>query len=184
MPVLHNAITVAYCLIGFAAFGAIRPTNQVRLLRRLQSLRCSESGGRLWKDAEVDHRVPLFRVWSDYREAPISHVRFHFCCWGIKPTYRETWRSVEDGRVGMWRGGFRPNISVAASFVWRCLSGSTVTPSPHPAHRSGHADFPHPALGQDVTPSPTARRAQARSGERARSTRTGARVDRSRPCVA
>ena len=45
----------------------------------------------------------------------------------------------------MWRGGCRLNISVAASFVWRCLSGSAVTPFPHPAHRTGHADFPHPA---------------------------------------
>src|SRR5258705_220351 len=30
--------------------------------------------------------------------------------------------------------------------------------------RTGHADFPHPALGQDVTPSPTTGHAQARSG--------------------
>src|SRR5258706_4670214 len=52
----------------------------------------------------------------------------------------------------MWRGGCRPDISVAAPFVWRCLSGSTVTPFPHPAHRRGRADLPHPALGQDLTP--------------------------------
>jgi hypothetical protein len=45
------------------------------------------------------------------------------------------------------------NISVSAPFVWRCLSGSTLTPFPHPAHRTGHADLPHPALGQDFTPS-------------------------------
>ena len=51
----------------------------------------------------------------------------------------------------MWRGGFRPNISVAASFVWRCLSSSAMAPFPHPAHRTGQADFPHPALGQDFT---------------------------------
>jgi hypothetical protein len=57
------------------------------------------------------------------------------------------------GRVGVWRGGCRPNISVAAPFVWRCLTGSTVAPFPHSAHRTGHADFPHPALGQDFTPS-------------------------------
>ena len=44
------------------------------------------------------------------------------------------------------------NISVAASFVWRCLSGSTMTPFSHPAHRTGQADLPHPALGQDFTP--------------------------------
>src|SRR5206468_11678328 len=41
---------------------------------------------------------------------------------------------------------------LSASFVWRCLSGSTMTPFPHPAHRTGQADLPHPALGQDLTP--------------------------------
>src|SRR6266540_3814395 len=56
------------------------------------------------------------------------------------------------GRVEMWRGGCRLNISVAASFVWRCLSDSAMAPFPHPAHRTGHADLPHPALGQDLTP--------------------------------
>ena len=56
------------------------------------------------------------------------------------------------GRVEMWRGGCRSDISVPAPFVWRCLNGSTVTPFPHPAHRTGRADFPHPALGQDLTP--------------------------------
>ena len=25
---------------------------------------------RLWKSAEVDHRVPLFRVWEEYRDVP------------------------------------------------------------------------------------------------------------------
>src|SRR5215831_14141014 len=41
------------------------------------------------------------------------------------------------GRVEMWRGFFRSIISVSAPFVWRCLSGSTVAPFPHPAHRTG-----------------------------------------------
>ena len=31
-------------------------------------------------------------------------------------------------------------------FVWRCLSGSTMAPFPHPAHRTGHAGFPPLAL--------------------------------------
>src|SRR5437870_10612335 len=65
------------------------------------------------------------------------------------------WRGAETaahGRVEMWRGGCRLNISVSASFVWRCLSGSAMTPFPHPAHRTGQADLPHPALGQDLTP--------------------------------
>ena len=72
----------------------------------------------------------------------------------------------------------------AAPFVWRCLSGSTVAPFPHPAHRTGRADFPHPALGQDLTPSSTARHAQAGSDVRARSARRDARVDSFRLFVA
>ncbi len=59
-------------------------------------------------------------------------------------------RRAETGRVEMWRGGFRFGLSVAAPFVWRYPSNLTVTPFPHPAHRTGHADFPHPALGQDT----------------------------------
>jgi hypothetical protein len=46
------------------------PSDQVGLLRRLQARRCGETGGRLWKTAEVDHRIPLFRVWREYRDAP------------------------------------------------------------------------------------------------------------------
>jgi FixJ family two-component response regulator len=56
------------------------------------------------------------------------------------------------------RSFMSPQEFLAASFVWRCLSGATMTPFPHPSHRTGHEDFPHPALGQDFTPSPTARR--------------------------
>src|SRR5580704_2011209 len=66
-------------------------------------------------------------------------------------------------------------------FVWRCLSGSAITPFPHPAHRTQQADFPHCALGQDLTPSPTTGRGRAGSDVRARSTRRGARVDRISP---
>ena len=39
-------------------------------LRRVQERRCVQSGGRLWKNAEVDHRMPLFRVWSELRDTP------------------------------------------------------------------------------------------------------------------
>src|SRR5476649_2724169 len=82
---------------------------------------------------------------------------------GLGPT--SNWRSgpplicpcqAEVGRVEMWRGSSRFGLSVAASFVWRCPNNFTLTPFPHPAHRTGHADLPHPALGQDITPSYTA----------------------------
>ena len=59
------------------------------------------------------------------------------------------------GRVRMWRGGLRFSLSVAAPFVWRCLNSHTITPFPHPPHRTGQADFLHPALGQELTPSHT-----------------------------
>jgi acyl carrier protein len=42
----------------------------------------------------------------------------------------------------------------------------------------GLVDLPHPALGQELRPSPTARRAQAGIGVRARSARKGAEVDK------
>ena len=49
-------------------------------------------------------------------------------------------------------------LSVAAPFVWRCPSTRAVAPFPHPAHRTGQADFPHPALGQDIMLSPSGSR--------------------------
>jgi Integrase core domain len=41
-----------------------------------------------------------------------------------------------NGRVEMWRGGLRSDLSVAAAFVWRCLTSLAITPFPHPpGHR-------------------------------------------------
>jgi hypothetical protein len=60
------------------------------------------------------------------------------------------WLVAVNGRVRMWRGGLRCGLSVSASFVWRCLTSRTITPFPHPPQRTGRADFPHPALGQDA----------------------------------
>ena len=95
-------------------------------------------------------------------------------------TNRRYSSSAGTGRVGKWRGSSRCGLSVSAPFVWRCPSNLAVTPFPHPSHRTGHADFPHPALGQDLTPSPTTCR--VRSDWQDRSTRKGAGVDRLRLC--
>ena len=59
------------------------------------------------------------------------------------------------GGVEMWRGGVRCGLSVAGPFVCRCLTSLTMLPFPHPAHRTGYADFPLPALGERLTMSPT-----------------------------
>lgn len=44
------------------------PSDQIRLLKRLQAHRCRETGRRLLRDAEVDHATPLYQVWRDRRD--------------------------------------------------------------------------------------------------------------------
>jgi hypothetical protein len=56
------------------------------------------------------------------------------------------------GALTRW---FRFSLAVSDSFVCRCLTSWTMLPSSHPAHRTGYADFPLPALGERVTMSPT-----------------------------
>jgi hypothetical protein len=46
------------------------PSDHLRHLKALQQRRCRATGERLLKDAEVDHRVALFQVWRDHRDAP------------------------------------------------------------------------------------------------------------------
>ena len=63
-----NAVWHCACVVAWQFWNA--PSSQAKLLRRLQARRCGETGGRLWRNAEVDHRVPLFRVWKEYRDTP------------------------------------------------------------------------------------------------------------------
>ena len=73
-----NAVWHCACVIAWQFWNA--PSSQARLLRRLQARRCGETGGRLWKSAEVDHRVPLFRLWNEYRDAPWAELLDY---WGL-----------------------------------------------------------------------------------------------------
>src|ERR1700730_8066035 len=82
------------------------------------------------------------------------------------------------GAVSLGRSYLFPPLSAGGALVVRPWLRFHI-----PLIEPGLADFPHPALGQDFTPSPTARRAQAGTGVRARSARRGAGVDTSRPCV-
>ena len=59
------------------------------------------------------------------------------------------------GRVGKWRGGVGEAYPLAGSFVCRCLTSAAVLRFHIPAHRTGQAGFPHPALGEGFTRSPT-----------------------------
>jgi hypothetical protein len=64
----RNASWHTACVVAWRLWNA--PSNHVRILKRLQRRRCAETGGRLWKTAEVDHRVPLFRLWREDRHTP------------------------------------------------------------------------------------------------------------------
>ena len=63
-----NANWHCACVIAWEFWNV--PSGETALLRRLQARRCRQTGGRLWKNAEVDHRIPLFRVWKEYRDTP------------------------------------------------------------------------------------------------------------------
>ena len=58
----------------------IAPSDHVRHLKVLQNRRCLATGERLIKNAEVDHRVPLFKVGRDYRDTPWPAL---LAFWGV-----------------------------------------------------------------------------------------------------
>jgi hypothetical protein len=61
-----NAVWHTACVTAWRLWNA--PSDYAKLLRRLQGRKCATSGARLWKTSEVDHRVPLFRVWGEHRD--------------------------------------------------------------------------------------------------------------------
>jgi hypothetical protein len=64
----RRAVWHSACVAAWRLWNA--PSDHDRLLRRLQARRCAKTGGRLWKTAEIDHRVPLFQVWRERRDTP------------------------------------------------------------------------------------------------------------------
>ena len=74
--------------------------------------------------------------------------------------------------------GHRQSLWPAAFAGRQCLVPCRA-PFPDPAHRTGRADFPHPALAEGLTPSPTGIRItspRAATGASARSCGRGART--------
>jgi hypothetical protein len=64
----RNAAWHGACVVAWQFW--IAPATQVKVLKRRQRHRCAETGQRLWRTAEVDHRTPLFQVWCEQRDAP------------------------------------------------------------------------------------------------------------------
>jgi hypothetical protein len=55
----------AACVAAWRLWAA--PRTHLQMLKRLQLHRCAETGKRLSGGAEVDHRIPLHRVWQERR---------------------------------------------------------------------------------------------------------------------
>ena len=60
-------------------FWTVPHENEV-LLKKRQRLRCAVTRKRLLRDAQVDHKVPLFQVWREYRQEPWPDL---LAFWGI-----------------------------------------------------------------------------------------------------
>ena len=106
------------------------PAGTLALVRSLLVLRCSSEQNALHTLIHQRHLTPSCGGHAPTAERTLHPARMLTESLTPRPELEN-----DQGRVEMWRGGFRPNISVAASFVWRCLSGSAMTPFPHPAHR-------------------------------------------------
>jgi hypothetical protein len=64
----RNAEWHAACVAAWRLWNA--PSDQVALLKRWQKHRCAASGKRLLRNAEVDHKLPLFKLWREHRDTP------------------------------------------------------------------------------------------------------------------
>ncbi len=58
----RNAAWHGCCVAAWNLWTA--PSDHLRHLKTLQNRRCAVTGARLMRDAEVDHRVPLYEVWG------------------------------------------------------------------------------------------------------------------------
>ncbi|KAB1072620.1 hypothetical protein [Methylobacterium planeticum] len=64
----RNASWHSACVAAWKLW--IAPSEHVKVLKARQRHRCASAGKRLLKSAEVDHRVPLYRVWQEHRSTP------------------------------------------------------------------------------------------------------------------
>ena len=99
----------AACVVAWRFWNA--PSEHDRILKRIQRHRCAETQRRLLRDAEVDHRIPLFRVWRDERDASWPRLLSFWGLPNLQVVNREVHmqKSVEEARE---RAGLR---SVAAA---------------------------------------------------------------------
>ncbi|SFU39909.1 hypothetical protein SAMN02799631_00451 [Methylobacterium sp. 174MFSha1.1] len=74
----RNAAWHAACVAAWKLWTA--PSDHVKELKRRQGHRCAQSGKRLLRTAEVDHRMPLYRIWREERARPWPELLGY---WGL-----------------------------------------------------------------------------------------------------
>jgi hypothetical protein len=74
----RNAEWHSCCVAAWRLWNA--PSGELRILKRLQQHRCAQSGKRLWRSSEVDHKTPLFEVWRKHRETAWPEL---LAFWGL-----------------------------------------------------------------------------------------------------
>lgn len=88
----RNAGWHAACVVAWKFW--LAASDHVKVLKARQRHRCLETGKRLLRTAEVDHRVPLYRVWREHRERPWPDLLGY---WGL-PNLQVVNRAAHAGK--------------------------------------------------------------------------------------
>ena len=93
-----------------------QPPHFAPFLKRLQRHRCAATGRRLRKDAEIDHRVPLYRVWREHRETPWPALLDYWGVGNLQVINRDAHRSkcASEARDRMSTTSEDPQASTAS----------------------------------------------------------------------
>ncbi|WP_288587766.1 hypothetical protein [uncultured Methylobacterium sp.] len=125
----RNAAWHAACVAAWKFW--IAPTDHVKELKRRQGHRCAQSGKRLLRTAEIDHRVPLYRIWREERARPWPALLAY---WGV-PNLQVVNRAIhvdkcaaEAGeRASVRRAGGAPDEPFGPATLDLVLSGDPLS---------------------------------------------------------
>ena len=124
----QNATWHSCCVAAWNLW--IAPSDHVRHLKVLQKRRCLATDERLLKNAEVDHHVPLFKVWHDYRDRPWPAL---LAFWGV-PNLQVINRSAHVEKCAQEAGERRPHEVDPGTRAIGILSSSWKPTTPDPFH--------------------------------------------------
>ncbi|WP_243214797.1 MULTISPECIES: hypothetical protein [Methylobacterium] len=127
-----NARWHAACVAAWKLW--VAPSDQVKALKARQRHRCAASGKRLFRTAEVDHRVPLYRVWREHRDDPWPTL---LAFWGT-PNLQVVNRVVHVEKCGL-EAGERASSRQAMRLGTAGLPDRTEEAAPDPALLDGSA---------------------------------------------